>query len=569
LTILRSGAQLCASAAHAAWRAWRTYNRLPAAQSRSFLRRTGHAVATSLAHFDLGVSSAEADAVGIGHSAMTRLRDEARGLHELLRQDEYGYSILLGQECPEPSALEMSLAACRDLSAPRVEILVGSEGLDADTAAILRRFDGGGAVLRHVPVTDRGQLWSTLVSAAAQPHLLLVTPGDWLRPDLLYRYELVLRAERERARIALTCSSRGLGPSGDLLPPVGSVTSEQPHFPLTFCTNALSSGALVPRPLALEAVRHGHTTSALDIVFGAVVAGARFVHVPIPLRAAPSRRADLPRRVVALRRYFDAAEVGWRVDDAGRVFAGLRHCPTLQVIVLYRDEPERTLACIGSVRAQAYPSLTITAIDNRSRNAAFAEALRQDGVDVIPVDEPFNFSRLNNCAARRSTSDLILFLNNDVVLKPGALAELISWGVQEPVGLVGPALFYPDGRLQHGGIERNPFAPAQQGGWEDVERGRRRASLDRATRQRVVDAVTGACAMMRREVFDSVQGFDEVNYPIAFSDTDLAQRIRMLGLACVYTPFAEGVHDESASRRYARLEDFEGSQWFARVLGRT
>jgi hypothetical protein len=59
-----------------------------------------------------------------------------------------------------------------------------------------------------------------------------------------------------------------------------------------------------------------------------------------------------------------------------------------------------------------------------------------------------------------------------------------------------------------------------------------------------------------------------VNYPVAFSDTDLAQRMTMRGLACVYTLFARGVHDESASRRHERLEDFEGSAWFAERLGR-
>lgn len=105
--------------------------------------------------------------------------------------------------------------------------------------------------------------------------------------------------------------------------------------------------------------------------------------------------------------------------------------------------------------------------------------------------------------------------------------------------------------------------------WEETEYGWPRDDLVRAARLRVVDAVSGACAVTRRAVFDGVGGFDAVNYPVAFSDTDLSQRIGMRGLACVYTPYAEGVHHESASRRFPRLENFEGSAWFARQLGRS
>jgi GT2 family glycosyltransferase len=220
------------------------------------------------------------------------------------------------------------------------------------------------------------------------------------------------------------------------------------------------------------------------------------------------------------------------------------------------------------VQSQGYPEITIVAMDNGSADSAIGTALAATGVRVMRCAEPFNVSRLSNRGANTGRSDMLLFLNNDVTLRPGAIQELVGWAAQSAVGLVGCALYFPDGTLQHGGIERTSLAVRGEMGWAEPERGWPRRRLVHAARLRVVDAVSAATLMIRREVFEAVGGFDERYYPVAFSDTDLATRVRRAGLACVYTPFAEGVHHESASRRYERIEDFEGSAWLASYLGR-
>ena len=318
--------------------------------------------------------------------------------------------------------------------------------------------------------------------------------------------------------------------------------------------------------MAARGGERGEPLTVAGLVLGAMSAGADYVHVPIALRAVPRGQQAPVADAHALRRYYESAGLDWRVQD-DRIVPRTSEPASVHAVVLYRDRRDLTLDCIASLRAQRYPALTVTAVDNGSTDHSIAATLSAGNIDVVRVDEPFNFSRLANLGARRASSELLLFLNNDVTLMPGTLFELAAWAVQPPVGLVGPALYLPDGRLQHGGIERSS-ATGAAGMWEEVEYGWPRRDLVRAARLRTVDAVSGACAMTRRSVFDSVGGFDEVNYPVAFSDTDLAQRIAMRGLACVYTPHAEGIHHESASRPFERLEDFEGSAWFAQQLGR-
>ena len=266
MTILRGAAHLGAWTANAAWSVWRSYRSLPPAQSRAFLRRTARAAAAGLARFEVNVHAAVIDVAGIGHPVMRRLGDEARGLHALLPDHGYGYSILLAIDDEHPGALATTLEACRDLSPSRLEILVAAaDPLSSNDAAVLARFETAGLIIRRLCAGDKRQLWPALIQAATQPRLLLVAPGDWLRPDLLYRYELILRSHPESPRVVLSCASRRLDPSGALQEPVGVVTSEQPHFPLAFCTDALRSGLLLPREGARVAVARGHSESALDV----------------------------------------------------------------------------------------------------------------------------------------------------------------------------------------------------------------------------------------------------------------------------------------------------------------
>jgi GT2 family glycosyltransferase len=194
-----------------------------------------------------------------------------------------------------------------------------------------------------------------------------------------------------------------------------------------------------------------------------------------------------------------------------------------------------------------------------------AAALSELGAEVLRADYPFNYSRINNDAIQRSVRGrefpLVLFLNNDVILDPGAIAELAFWARQPGIGAVGARLRYPSGQLQHGGIEISEIDSGERIAWAHTDHGQEPEALAFAKIPRVVEAVTAACALVSRAAFESVGGFDEDLYPVAYSDTDLCRRLRRAGLYSFYTPFATGEHHESLTRGVNPYEDLESSRW--------
>jgi GT2 family glycosyltransferase len=543
---------------------------------RAFIRTTVRLTRSALARFAKDAHDVNAEMEALDHPAVVRLAADARALHSLLPDgDRLACSCLMLIDDPRPEILLRALASCLEQSPSALEVVVGC--LRTPGAVVREVLEEAGrrrpGAVRVESLDGLGEETALrrLIEDARHPYVLIVDPEGWIRPDLLYRYDLVLRLEKDPTNVMLGCAAHVVDAAGCVTESARPRTSDQPHFPLLFDTDGLKSGVLLPADKARRWTPEPGGEPILDLVLTLSADGVAFTYVPLPLRGQPlpSRPPDRSRRARVLRRYFGGIGLDWEVRDGdGRIRPVVRGTPRVQVIVPYRDQREDTLACVRAVMAQKYQGLELTAIDNGSEDRALAALVAAEGARVLRRDEPFNFSRLNNWAARQSSAELLLFLNNDVFLAPGALDELVAWACQDCVGLVGCALFHPDGRLQHGGIERDGLAPAWEMGWEIVEYGRPRERLDRAARLRVVDAVTGACAMMRRSVFDAVGGFDETYYPNAFSDTDLSTRVRELGLRCVYTPHAEAVHVESASRRYERVEDFEGSTWLAERLGR-
>ncbi len=160
---------------------------------------------------------------------------------------------------------------------------------------------------------------------------------------------------------------------------------------------------------------------------------------------------------------------------------------------------------------------------------------------------PFNYSALNNAAAREARGDVLLLLNNDIdVIESGWLRELVSHAVRPDVGAVGAKLLYPNEQVQHAGIVLGPqgvathlhrFADKSDPGY-----------FGQLALTRTISAVTAACLAIRRSVFFKVGGFDEVNLHVAFNDVDLCLRLGARGYRVVWTPFAELYHLESVSR---------------------
>jgi GT2 family glycosyltransferase len=254
-----------------------------------------------------------------------------------------------------------------------------------------------------------------------------------------------------------------------------------------------------------------------------------------------------------------------RRDGVGHVRRPLTSEPTVEVIVCFRDRPDLLKRCLNSLQAvTAYDNLRLALVDNGSTHAATRELVAhlaaRPRVRTLSDSGPFNFSALNNRAARTSDADVLVFLNNDTeTVQPEWLQFLLEEALRPEVGAVAPLLLYRDGRVQHAGAAiglhdyaGHPFAgltPAQPTPFGQAGAGTRNWL-----------AVTAACLMVERSKFLSVGGFDE-RFVVAGNDVDLGLRLTAVGHRSLCVSPARLVHDESRSRG-TRVDpgDFGASQ---------
>ncbi len=227
--------------------------------------------------------------------------------------------------------------------------------------------------------------------------------------------------------------------------------------------------------------------------------------------------------------------------------------PTVTVIVPTRDKIELLRACVESLWEEtSYPAdkLEVIVVDNGSTQweaLDYLEAAASEGkVRIITDARPFNYARLNNLAARSSTSDLLVLLNNDTEIQDSAwLRRLAEYATQPDIGVVGPKLLYADGTIQHGGVVLNiggVAAHAHLGlGYDEC------GAMGLAQMTHEVAAVTGACLAIRRQVFEEVGGLDE-SLPVAFNDVLLCLACLTHGYRNIYLPHTWLRHYESKTR---------------------
>lgn len=220
---------------------------------------------------------------------------------------------------------------------------------------------------------------------------------------------------------------------------------------------------------------------------------------------------------------------------------------TISIIIPFKDDLPLLATCLKSLRRSTHVQREIILVDNGSheqRTARFLERWlkRREGC-VLSRPAPFNFSWLCNEGAKQAKGDVLLFLNNDTeVIGRDWLEQMLLVLATPHIGVVGATLLYPDGTLQHAGLEETP------GGWSHPHRGQPAAVA--GTEVRTVSAVTGACLMIRREVFWELVGFDE-RLPVTMNDVDLCVRARQQGWLAAVTPHARLLHYESMARGYS------------------
>jgi O-antigen biosynthesis protein len=220
----------------------------------------------------------------------------------------------------------------------------------------------------------------------------------------------------------------------------------------------------------------------------------------------------------------------------------------VSIIIPTRDAPDVFSCCLESVFAKtSYPNFDVIVMDNETTDRRALDLMAQFPVQRIAFPGPFNFSRANNQGAAAATGAFLVFLNNDTeVVAQDWLQQLIYYAEQPDVGAAGALLAYEDRTVQHAGVALGMRGTA--------DHTMRRFPIDvdgyagSLACAREVSAVTGACLMIRKSLFEELGGFNP-HFFTAYQDVDLCLRLRARGLRIIYTPQAFLFHHESISRR--------------------
>ncbi len=232
--------------------------------------------------------------------------------------------------------------------------------------------------------------------------------------------------------------------------------------------------------------------------------------------------------------------------------------PLVSLLIGTRDHVDLLKGAVeGFLHHTDYANLEIIIVDNQSQEPEtlkyFEELRSEPRVRVLRYDAPFNFSAINNFAAKHAKGEILGLINNDLlVIHKEWLTELVSHALRPEIGAVGAKLYYPNNTIQHAGVLLGIGATPEIGGiGGHAHKYFPRDSFGYVGKAVVVQnlsAVTGACLLLKRSVFEEVNGLNERNLAVAFNDIDFCLRIRGKGYRIVFTPFSELYHLESASR---------------------
>ena len=223
--------------------------------------------------------------------------------------------------------------------------------------------------------------------------------------------------------------------------------------------------------------------------------------------------------------------------------------PLVSIIIPNKDHVDMLDKCLRSIQKSSYRNYEVIIVENNSVEEAtfdYYKKVTSDRIRVVYWEGIFNYSAINNFGAKAAKGDYLLLLNNDVeVITENWLEELLSNCQRPDVGIVGAKLYYPDDTVQHagiiigiGGVAGNVFVglPRKFTGY-----------FHKASIQQDLSAVTAACMMVKRSVYEEMGGLEE-KLQVAFNDVDFCLRVRRAGYLVVFDPYVELYHYESKTR---------------------
>lgn len=227
--------------------------------------------------------------------------------------------------------------------------------------------------------------------------------------------------------------------------------------------------------------------------------------------------------------------------------------PLISIIIPNKDHIDDLKVCMDSVEEKStYRNFEFIIVENNSTEketfAYYEQIQKRDNVTVLYYEGGFNFSRINNFGAKAAKGEYLLLLNNDTeLINPDGLWEMLGYCMREDVGIVGAKLCYKDDTIQHAGVV---IGFGGMAGHAFIESSRYDSGyMNRIICAQDYSAVTAACMMTKKSIFEQVGGLSE-EYQVAFNDIDYCMKVRRVGKLVVYNPAVELYHYESKSRGF-------------------
>ena len=230
----------------------------------------------------------------------------------------------------------------------------------------------------------------------------------------------------------------------------------------------------------------------------------------------------------------------------------------LTIVIPNRNRPDLLARSLGFLKFDNQFDVDLVIVDNKSDDprtwAIYADIERRHAARILRADHDFNFARMVNLGVWTAHGEIVMLMNNDVEFsKPDQIEQLVRHALRPEVGVVGSHLFYPDGRIQHAGMSFSTDSRGRGFHPHHLLRGAPEDGRDYLFIKSTIrnyDAVTGAVHVMRRELFISIGGYDEVHLPVEYNDVDFCLRVRKRGLRVICLPLEGVFHAESESRRH-------------------
>lgn len=308
-----------------------------------------------------------------------------------------------------------------------------------------------------------------------------------------------------------------------------------------------------------------------DMILRLTAKAKHIVHVPRILYYWRSHKGSVASSIDAKTYAIDAAKgavadhltkLGYRnfEIESTRAFATifrikyeLTSRPLVSIIIPNKDHVDDLSRCVESIiNLSTYDNYEIVIVENNSETAEirtyYEEISRHPRVQVVEYKGDFNYSKINNFGVQYAKGEYLLLLNNDTeVITPDWMEELLMYAMRKDVGVVGAKLYYPDKTIQHAGIVIGLGAHRTAGHTHYRIPEANVGYMGRLCYAQDVTAVTGACMMVSKALYEELGGLDE-SFTVALNDVDFCLRVREKGLLNIFTPYAELYHYESKSR---------------------